>query len=191
MLSLARLSVGCGSNLASGRLTVVALERAVADRQPQAGLMHHSDRGLQYASPEYVAALDRYSIVASMSRPANPYDNASCESFMKTLKREEIYANRYANLEELRTNIEEFIEEYYNRQRLHSALGYRSPEEFEHQNARGHSADSLGATVQITVNDVNGENAERASTGLSGEGDSNAVPFPRPQPLLGDATTFK
>jgi putative transposase len=59
-----------------------------------------------------------------MSRPANPYDNASCESFMKTLKREEIYANRYDNLEQLRTNIEEFIEEYYNRQRLHSALGY-------------------------------------------------------------------
>ena len=73
--------------LMSSRLTVVALERAVADRQPQAGLVHHSDRGLQYASPEYVAALDKYGMVASMSRPANPYDNASCESFMKTLKR--------------------------------------------------------------------------------------------------------
>ena len=109
----------------SSRLTVAALERAVADRQPQAGLVHHSDRGLQYASPEYVATLDKYGIVASMSRPANPYDNASCESFMKTLKREEIYANRYNNLEQLRTNIKEFIEEYYNRQRLHSALGYR------------------------------------------------------------------
>ena len=68
-----------------------------------------------------------------MSRPANPYDNASCESFMKTLKREEIYANRYDNLEHLRANIEEFIEQYYNRQRLHSALGYRSPEEFERE----------------------------------------------------------
>ena len=96
----------------SSRLTVAALERAVADRQPQAGLVHHSDRGLQYASTEYVAALDKYAMVASMSRPANPYDNASCESFMKTLKREEIYANRYNNLEQLRTNIEEFIEEY-------------------------------------------------------------------------------
>jgi len=94
----------------SSRLTVAALERAVADRQPQTGLVHHSDRGLQYASPEYVAALDKYGMVASMSRPANPYDNASCESFMKTLKREEIYANRYNNLEQLRTNIEEFIE---------------------------------------------------------------------------------
>src|SRR5437879_7480497 len=99
----------------SSHLTVVALERAVADRQPRAGLVHHSDRGLQYASPEYVTALDKYGIVASMSRPANPYDNASCESFMKTLKREEIYANRYDNLEQLRTNIEEFVEEYYNR----------------------------------------------------------------------------
>ena len=72
-------------------------------------------------------------MVPSMSRPANPYDNASCESFMKTLKREEIHARRYDNLEHLRANIEEFIEAYYNRQRLHSALGYRSPEEFERQ----------------------------------------------------------
>jgi hypothetical protein len=109
----------------------------------------------------------------------------------EALKREEIYANRYDNLEHLRTNIEEFIEEYYNRQRLHSALGYRPPEEFEQQNERGHSQDSLGATVRFSVNDGNGENEERASKGLSGEGDSNAVPFPRPQPLLGDAKTLK
>jgi putative transposase len=72
--------------------------------------MHHSDRGLQYARGEYVAVLEKFRIVASMSRPANPYDNASCKSFMKTIKREEIYANRYENLEHLRTNIEEFIE---------------------------------------------------------------------------------
>jgi putative transposase len=69
-----------------------------------------------------------------MSRPANPYDNASCESFIKTLKREEIYANRYEDLGHMRVNIEEFIEQYYNRLRLHSALGYRSPEEFEGRN---------------------------------------------------------
>ena len=175
----------------SSRLTVAALERAVADRQPQAGLVHHSDRGLQYASPEYVAALEKYGMIASMSRPANPYDNASCESFMKTLKREEIYANRYNNLEQLRTNIEEFIEEYYNRQRLHSALGYRSPEEFEQQSERGHAADSRGATVLFIVNDGNSENESGFRQGYSGEGDSNAVPFPRPQPLLGDAKTLK
>jgi len=72
-------------------------------------------------------------MIPSMSRPANPYDNASCESFMKTLKREEIYANDYVDLEHLRKNIEAFIEYYYNRCRLHSALGYQSPEEFEQQ----------------------------------------------------------
>ena len=70
-------------------------------------------------------------MIPSMSRPANPYDNASCESFMKTLKREEIYPNQYADLDHLRANILEFIEQYFNRQRLHSALGYVPPEEFE------------------------------------------------------------
>ena len=72
-------------------------------------------------------------MIPSMSRPANPYDNASCESFIKTLKREEIYANEYDDLEHLLANLEQFIEQYYNRQRLHSALGYSSPEEFERQ----------------------------------------------------------
>jgi transposase InsO family protein len=72
-------------------------------------------------------------MVPSMSRPANPYDNASCESFIKTLKREEIYASEYENMDHLRSNIEEFIGRYYNQKRLHSALGYRSPEEFEAQ----------------------------------------------------------
>jgi putative transposase len=134
--------------LMSSRLTVAALERAVADRQPQAGLVHHSDRGLQYASPEYVAALDKHGMIASMSRPANPYDNASCESFMKTLKREEIYANKYDDLENLRANIEEFIEQYYNRLRLHSALGYRPPEEFEQQI----EASSWKTPVSYTLN---------------------------------------
>lgn len=95
----------------SSHLTVAALKRAVSERQPRAGVVHHSDRGLQYASPEYVAALDRQGMIASMSRPANPYDNASCESFMKTLKREEIYANRSDDLDHLRVNVEEFIEQ--------------------------------------------------------------------------------
>ena len=87
-----------------------------------------------------------------MSRPANPYDNASCESFMKTLKREEIYANKYDDLENLRANIEEFIEQYYNRQRLHSALGYRSPEEFEKQIEASASAESRSATMVFFEN---------------------------------------
>jgi putative transposase len=114
------------------RLPLTALERAIAERNPGPALVHHSDRGLQYASAEYVKVLHQHQI-PSMSRPANPYDNASCESFIKTLKREEIYANRYQDLGHMRVNIEKFIEQYYNRLRLHSALGYRSPEEFERQ----------------------------------------------------------
>jgi len=113
------------------RLAKAALQMALARRQPAAGLVHHSDRGVQYASAEYIEVLEQHGIIPSMSRPANPYDNASCESFMKTLKREEIYANTYRDLDDLRTNIEAFIEHYYNRCRLHSALGYRPPEEFE------------------------------------------------------------
>jgi len=116
------------------RLPLTALEQAIVERKPQPGLVHHSDRGLQYASAEYVRVLLQHQMIPCMSRPANPYDNASCESFIKTLKREEIYANRYEDLGHMRVNIEEFIEEYYNRLRLHSALGYRSPEEFEGQN---------------------------------------------------------
>jgi len=117
----------------ASRLALVALEQAIATRKPALGLVHHSDRGVQYASDEYVGVLERHGMLPSMSRPANPYDNASCESFMKTLKREEIYANQYRDLDHLRANIEEFVERYYNQQRLHSALGYRSPEEFERQ----------------------------------------------------------
>lgn len=115
----------------TSRLTITALERALAQRQPPPGLVHHSDRGVQYAAQEYVELLQRHQLIPSMSRPANPYDNATCESFIKTLKREEIYANEYRNLEHLQQSIEEFIDRYYNRVRLHSALGYRSPAEFE------------------------------------------------------------
>jgi len=134
------------------RLAIAALEQAIAKRQPRPGLIHHSDRGVQYASGEYVAILDQQQMIPSMSRPANPYDNASCESFIKTLKREEIYANAYENLEHLRANIEIFIEEYYNQQRLHSALGYRSPEEFERQaQCQSAAADSKGATITFVA----------------------------------------
>jgi transposase InsO family protein len=115
----------------AARLPIAALEHALAERQPPPGLVHHSDRGVQYASGDYVRILRKHQMIPSMSRPANPYDNASCESFMKTLKREEIYANQYQDLDHLRGNIAEFIEQYYNRCRLHSALGYLPPEEFE------------------------------------------------------------
>jgi transposase InsO family protein len=119
-----------GRSLAA-QLTVATLEQAIAERQPLPGLVHHSDRGVQYACREYVGLLASHGMLPSMSRPANPYDNASCESFMRTLKREEIYANTYRDMEDLRAHIEEFIERYYNRIRLHSALGYLPPEEFE------------------------------------------------------------
>ena len=115
----------------AARLAVTALERAITDRNPPPGLVHHSDRGVQYASGDYVGLLRRHQMIPSMSRPANPYDNASCESFIKTLKREEVYATEYRDLEHLRANLEEFIDRYYNHTRLHSALGYRPPEEFE------------------------------------------------------------
>ena len=113
------------------QLAKSALERAIAQRQPPPGLVHHSDRGIQYAAQEYINLLLQHQLIPSMSRPANPYDNASCESFMKTLKREEIYASDYRNLEHLRQQLEEFIDRYYNRLRLHSALAYLSPEQFE------------------------------------------------------------
>lgn len=115
----------------AARLTVAALQQAIARRPPPPGLVHHSDRGIQYACADYVEVLEANGIIPSMSRPANPYDNAVCESFMKTLKQEEIYCNRYRDFQELSEHLEEFIDQYYNRLRLHSALGYRTPEEFE------------------------------------------------------------
>jgi putative transposase len=130
----------------AARLPIAALERAIAERIPPPGLVHHSDRGVQYASGDYVRILRKQQMIPSMSRPANPYDNASCESFLKTLKREEIYANDYRDLDHLRANIEEFVDRYYNRCRLHSALGYQSPEEFE-QTAT--EAVSLGASMSF------------------------------------------
>lgn len=128
-------------------LPKAALEMAIAARQPAPGLVHHSDRGVQYASAEYVQVLQQHGIVPSMSRPANPYDNAGCESFMKTLKQEEIYINQYRDLEHLRANLETFLEQYYNRYRLHSALGYRPPEEFEQTLIPANN--SLGATMSF------------------------------------------
>jgi putative transposase len=166
----------------ASRLAITALEQAITARQPPPGVVHHSDRGTQYACEEYVAMLETYRMVPSMSRPANPYDNASCESFIKTLKREEIYAHAYEDLDHLRTNIEDFIEQYYNRQRLHSALGYRSPEEFEQSHSPSASTDSCSATMQFFEND---ENERRTSTERL-EGDALTVAFPRTQRLQGD-----
>jgi putative transposase len=119
----------------AARVAVAALQQAIARRQPPPGVVHHSDQGIQYASADYLEVLRGNRLVPSMSRPANPYDNAVCESFMKTLKQEEIYCNQYRDFEELSEHLEEFIGNYYNRLRLHSALGYRTPEEFEQDTA--------------------------------------------------------
>jgi putative transposase len=163
----------------SSRFATAALEQAIAVRKPAAGVVHHSDRGVQYASAEYVAVLEKHGMIPSMSRPANPYDNASCESFMKTLKREEIYANQYNDVVQLRTHIEEFIDQYYNRQRLHSALGYLSPEEFEQQTKH---ADSM---TQFRCPSVGfALRAERkVSTEMLGKGIK--WPSPSPDPIPG------
>jgi putative transposase len=112
-------------------VAVDALQQAIEDRKPPPGLVHHSDRGVQYASHDYTELLRKHGAACSMSRAGNPYDNARCESFLKTLKHEEIYCREYQDLDDLRRHSSAFIDEYYNRQRLHSALGYLSPEAFE------------------------------------------------------------
>ena len=112
-------------------LTLGALRMALARRSIAPGLVHHSDRGTQYASTDYTDLLKGHGITISMSRKGNPWDNAGCESFMKTLKYEEVHRNEYRDLAEARISIREFLEKIYNRKRLHSALGYVPPAEFE------------------------------------------------------------
>lgn len=115
------------------KLSLDALRMALATRAVSPGLIHHSDRGVQYAAGDYIALLTSKNIAISMSRKGNPYDNALAESFMKTLKTEEVYLNDYTTLSDAKINIEYFIEQVYNHKRLHSALGYLPPVEFEAQ----------------------------------------------------------
>jgi transposase InsO family protein len=112
-------------------LTEQALTMALAKRAPMAGLLHHSDRGSQYAATSYQRVLDKYGLIPSMSRKGNCWDNACVESFFGTLKRELVYQRRYVTREEARQDLFEYIEVFYNRQRRHSTLGYHSPAEYE------------------------------------------------------------
>ena len=129
------------------QLPICALERAIASRKPPPGVVHHSDQGVQYACSQYMQKLWEHGMLPSMSRPSNPYDNATCESFLKTLKREEIHVSTYRDFEELRERMEEFIERYYNVCRLHSALDYRSPEDFEKESQQGSQRTSTAAMM--------------------------------------------
>jgi putative transposase len=113
------------------RLALAALDMAVLERKPRPGLIHHSDRGVQYACADYGARLEALGFQRSMSRPGNPFDNAKAESFMKTLKSEEADGRDYVDLDDARARLGAFIAEVYNADRLHSALGYKSPVAFE------------------------------------------------------------
>lgn len=137
-----------GPTLAT-KLALTALCAAIEDRKPAPGLIHHSDRGVQYASAAYVDKLLQHGIVPSMSRPGNPYDNAKCERFMKTLKQEEIRCFEYRDIEDLRAHLSVFFDRYYNATRLHSALAYQSPDEFERQ-AAGSQRSEVSAAPKMS-----------------------------------------
>jgi transposase InsO family protein len=130
--SLSRKTIGyaLGKKL-NGALTIAALKMALSKRKPKPGIIHHSDRGVQYAANEYIELLKKYEFEISMSNKGNPYENGKAESFFKTLKYEEVHLYEYKTVHDVLRRIPFFIKEVYNKKRLHSSLGYMPPDEFE------------------------------------------------------------
>ena len=134
------------------QLSLDALTMALSTRTVTAGLIHHSDQGVQYAATEYTDLLKAYGIAISMSRKGNPYDNATAESFIKTLKYEEVYLNEYETFQDALENIGHFLDTVYNQKRLHSALGYKPPVEFENEFFNSHTnTNALTLNLESTV----------------------------------------
>ena len=134
----------------TARLPLAALDMALESRSPVTGLVHHSDRGVQYVHAEYLRTLRNHGVIPSVSRLGRPYDNGNCERFFRTLKQEEINPKEYKDLEDIRLHIGEFIECYYNQKRLHSALGYLSAAEFERTTASSDVA-SIADMAQLKI----------------------------------------
>jgi transposase InsO family protein len=132
-------------------LTLQALKMAMARRQPGPGVIHHSDQGVQYAASEYIDELKKYGFLISMARIGNPYENAMMESFFKTLKNEEVYLWEYETYQDVVTRLPYFLEQVYNRKRLHSGIGYRSPEDFEELFLNQENNGNNGVTCQTLL----------------------------------------
>ena len=128
---------------------IAALSMAIIHRKPPKGVIHHSDRGVQYAAHDYVKALLQYGFLISMSRKGNPYDNATAESFFKTLKVEKVYLGEYRTLKDVQIRLLFFIQEVYNHKRLNSSLGYRPPVECEELFFKNHKSWPTALTQSV------------------------------------------